>query len=65
MLAVLILCRIAYTILALFRSVTLRSDRNRATPWRVLLRWVRDALVAATAEHLAGLRPRQVAPVTL
>ncbi len=64
MLAVLVLRRIAYTILALFRSVTLRSDRNRATPWLVLLRSVRDALVAATAEHLAGLRPREVATVT-
>jgi hypothetical protein len=64
MLAVLVLRRIAYTILALFRSVTLRSDHNRATPWLVLLRSVRDALVAATAEHLAGLRPREVATVT-
>ncbi len=64
MLAVLVLRRIAYTLLALFRSVTLRSERNRATPWRVLLRSVRDALVTLTAEHLAGLRPREVAPVT-
>ncbi len=64
MLAVLLLRRIAYTLLALYRSVTLRSDRNRATPWLVLLRSVRDALVAATAEHLAGLRPREAAPVT-
>jgi hypothetical protein len=61
MLAVLLLRRIAYTLLALFRSVTLRSDESRATRWRVLLRWVRDALVAATEEHLAGLRPREAA----
>jgi hypothetical protein len=64
MLAVLLLRRIAYTLLALYRSVALRSDRNRATPWLVLLRSVRDVLVAATAEHLAGLRPREVATVT-
>jgi hypothetical protein len=40
MLAVLLLRRIAYTLLALFRAVTLRSDDNRAMRWRVLLRWV-------------------------
>ena len=61
MLAVLLLRRIAYTLLALFRAVTLRADDSRAMRWRVLLRWVRDALVAATEEHLAGLRPREAA----
>ncbi len=56
MLAVLLLRRIAYTLLALFRAVTLRSDDGRATRWRVLLLSVRDVLVAATEEQLAGLR---------
>ena len=32
-----ILCRIAYTMLALFRSVTQRSDERRATPWQTLM----------------------------
>ncbi len=64
MLAVLLLRRIAYTLLALFRAVTLRSDDNRAMRWRVLLRWVRDALVAVTEEQLAGLRSREVAAAT-
>ncbi len=64
MLAVLLLRRIAYTLLALYRAVTLRSDDNRAMPWFVLLRWVRDALVALAAEHVENLRPREVATAT-
>ncbi len=61
MLAVLVLRRIAYTLLALFRAVTLRSDEHRAMRWKALLARVCDALVAATAETLAGLRVREVA----
>jgi hypothetical protein len=60
MLAVLVLRRIAYTLLALFRSVTQRSDDQRAMRWRALLAWVRDALVAAGPEHMMGLRVREV-----
>ncbi len=55
MLAVLLLRRIAYTLLALYRAVTLRSDESRATRWKALLRHVRDVLVAATETQLAGL----------
>ena len=54
-LAVLLLRRIAYTLLALYRAVTLRSDEGRATRWKVLLQSMRDVLVAATEEQLAGL----------
>ena len=60
MLAVLLLRRIAYTLLALFRSVSLRSDENRAIRWKSLLAWVHDALVAARPEHLMNLRVREV-----
>jgi len=56
MLAVLVLRRIAYTLLALYRAVTLRSDEGRATRWKALLQSVRDVLVAATEDQLAGLR---------
>jgi len=59
MLAVLLLRRIAYTMLALFRSVTQRSDENRATRWKLLLAWVRDALVAAVPEHMMNFRVRE------
>jgi len=55
MLAVLLLRRIAYTLLALFRAAS-RSDEGRAIRWRALLAWVRDVLVAATEDQLAGLR---------
>jgi hypothetical protein len=64
MLAVLLLRRIAYTLLALHRAVTLRSDEGRATPWKDLLWSVRDVLVAAAEEQLAGLRLREVAAAT-
>ncbi len=64
MLAVLLLRRIAYTLLALFRAAS-RTDEGRAIRWRALLAWVRDTLVAATAEQLAGLRAREVATPTL
>jgi hypothetical protein len=55
MLAVLLLRRIAYTLLALFRAAS-RADEGRVVRWRALLTWVRDVLVAATEEQLAGLR---------
>jgi hypothetical protein len=64
MLVVLLLRRIAYTLLALFRAAS-RTDEGRAIRWRALLAWVRDTLIAATAEQLAGLRSREVATATL
>jgi hypothetical protein len=60
MLAVLLLRRIAYTILALFRAATLRSDKHRSMRWKALLGWVRDALIAATVESVTDLRLREV-----
>jgi len=47
----------AYTLLALYRSVTLRSDEGRSTRWKALLQSVRDVLIAAAEKQLAGLRP--------
>lgn len=64
MLAVLVLRRIAYTLLALYRAVTLRSNEHRAMRWKTLLQTVRDALVAATEEQLAGLRPHEATAAT-
>lgn len=64
MLAVLLLRRIAYTLLALYRSVTLRSDEGRATRWKALLQSVRDVLIAATEDQLAGLRLSEIAAAT-
>ena len=65
MLAVLLLRRIAYTLLALFRATTLRSAESRALRWKVLLAWVRDALVATAPEHTMNLRIREACAAVL
>ena len=55
---VMLLRRIAYNMLALFRAVTQRSEEKRMTPWKDLLRWVYNTLIAAQETDLAGLRER-------
>jgi hypothetical protein len=60
-LVVAILRRIAYTMLALFRSVTQRSDERRATPWQTLMADLSVALITTTELELRDpklLRPR-------
>jgi hypothetical protein len=59
LLVVLLLRRIAYTLLTLFRSVSQRSEARRDMRWRELLLWVWTTAVAATELHLADLRPRK------
>jgi hypothetical protein len=56
---VMLLRRIAYNMLALFRAVTQRAEDKRRTPWRSLLRWMRNMLVALDDEDLTGLRERK------
>ena len=60
MLVVAVLRRIAYTLPALYRSVSLRSELNRPLPWKDLLRWVEISLLTATDPLLAGLRRHRV-----
>lgn len=60
MLVVLLLRRLAYNVLSLFRSVTQRSEQNRRTPWKTLFRWVAKALEQATEEDVHALRVREV-----
>lgn len=55
--------RVVYNMLALFRSVTQRSEEKRGMPWRDLLRWVYNAVIAATEAQLDGLRPRKAVAV--
>lgn len=63
-LAVMLLRRIAYNILTLFRSVTLRPAANRQLArWRDICRWFYNAMIGATVEQLAGLRKRRPAPL--
>jgi hypothetical protein len=61
-LALVLLRRIAYTLLGLFRSVTQRSDERRKAPWKALMRDLYVALVSATPDQLAGLRIREAVP---
>lgn len=55
---VMLLRRIAYNSLALFRSRTCRSEERRRTPWAELFDDLYVALVSATVGDLAGLRKR-------
>ncbi len=53
-----ILRRIPYTLLSIFRTVTQRSDERRSEAWKELFRRLYDALLVATAATLAGIRRR-------
>jgi predicted transposase YbfD/YdcC len=55
---VMILRRIGYTLLTIFRSTTQRSDHRRQQPWHCLLQRIRDAVLLATTPVLDRLRPR-------
>jgi hypothetical protein len=56
-----LLRRLTYNALALFRSVTQRSDEARAVPWKRLLRDVLDVLIATREHDLVGMRLREAA----
>ncbi|MBK7585948.1 MAG: hypothetical protein IPI67_37905 [Myxococcales bacterium] len=58
---VMVLRRIAYTLLTLWRGVTLRSDEQRARPWRDVMREIFLAAVTTTTEQLAALRRHPLA----
>jgi len=57
-LVVLILRRVAYTLLTLFRCVTQRSEDRRAMPWKDLMGWIFRTTLLATHEVVLGLRVR-------
>lgn len=56
MLAVMLLRRVAYNLLVLYRNVTRRGERKRDIPWAELLARMRLMLTAAAADALEGLR---------
>ena len=58
-LVVLLLRRLAYNLLTLFRSVTQRSDERRAMPWKQLMGWIEWTLLAATDLQINALRARK------
>jgi hypothetical protein len=57
-LAVTLIRRVAYNLLTLFRSRTLRSKKSRATAWQTLMRWVYKACIAVRENEITGLRKR-------
>ena len=63
-LVVMMLRRIAYNILTLFRAVSQRSAQKRLVRWRDLCRWFYNALLVVTPQQLSGLRPRQGTAIT-
>jgi hypothetical protein len=60
-LVVMLLRRLVYTILTLYKSVTLRSEDNREMTWRELMDQIRDTLEWAQGKILDDLRPRTFA----
>lgn len=57
-LAVMLARRMVYTILSLFRSVSLRSEEFRHAPWRRLMEWLKDTAKWAQPVDVLGLRAR-------
>ena len=55
---VMLLRRLAYNMLALFRSVSQRSELRRQMPWRDLIRAMYNAMISLSGSDLAGLRAR-------
>jgi hypothetical protein len=58
MLAVLMLRRIAYNILTLYRDVTQRAKDKRLTPWRDIIRWFCNAFISSMPAQLKDMRTR-------
>jgi len=58
MLVMMVLRRIAYTMLGLYRCITQRSEEKRNESWRRLMKKVNNTLVGADAASLEGLRRR-------
>jgi hypothetical protein len=56
---VMLLRRLAFNLLALYRSVTQRSEERRQMPWKDLMRRVYNTLIAATDADTTALRPRR------
>lgn len=61
MLVILLLRRLAYNLLTLWKSRTLKSDENRSAPWNTVFGWVERALEQAS-EVAWNLRPRKACP---
>ena len=63
-LVVMLLRRMAYNLLALFRSVSQRSEQRRQTPWKDIMRWLYIALIIVDKSQIATLRQRPGLAIT-
>lgn len=57
-LVVQLLRRVVYTLMTLYKSVTLRSEEDSVAPWRRHMEWIEDTLKWPNSEELEGLRTR-------
>jgi hypothetical protein len=62
MLVMLLLRRLAYNLLTLWKGHTLTSDDNRRAPWKLVFSWVQRALEQADEACWANLRDRKACP---
>lgn len=58
-LVVQVLRRIVYTLLTLYRSVTLRNEEESLKPWRRHLEWLKETLKSERRDVFEDLRTRQ------
>jgi len=56
-----ILRRVAYTLLTLYKNVTIRNDEERYGTWKDLMESLKETMKWATDEVFANLRPRRFA----
>jgi hypothetical protein len=57
-LVVMLLRRMAYNLMALFRSVSQRAGHRRQTPWKNVMRWLYNALISVDESQISTLRQR-------
>jgi hypothetical protein len=60
-LAVQLLRRVAFTLMTLYKNVTIRNEDESREPWRKQMEWVKDMLKWSNPEEVANLRPRTFA----
>jgi predicted transposase YbfD/YdcC len=54
-----VLRRIAYNLMAIFRCRTQRSEDKRITPWRDVIRWFYNTMIATTASDIKKCLPKK------
>ena len=57
-LVVMLLRRMAYNLMALFRGVSQRAEERRQTPWKDVMRWLYNALISVDELQICTLRQR-------